>query len=105
MGYLELDKKTGATVLGPGRKPRSAKKPRVKNLCLKTRSKDDPYETWVGYGNGWTWHVLKKYQANDGQPFARWFCFVTSPMCPEGEYGDVYVLDIVLHARKGIQTY
>lgn len=62
------------------------------NPCAKTRPKDDPYEIWEG--NGWTWKVLKKWQVNDDKPFARWFCFVTSPFCPEGEMGDVYVSEI-----------
>ncbi len=64
----------------------------MKNLCLKSRPKSDPYETW--HASGWTWRVLKKWQADDSKPYARWYCFVTSPMCPDGEYGDVYVSDI-----------
>jgi len=70
----------------------------AKNLCSKSRKVSDPYEVWQG--NGWTWKVLKKWQADDNKPHARWFCFVTSPMCPEGELGDVYVADIVNHATK-----
>lgn len=70
----------------------------MKNHCLKTRDKSNPYEVWTG--NGWTWRVLKKWQADDYKPYARWFCFVTSPICPEGEYGDVYVAEIKRHARK-----
>lgn len=64
----------------------------MKNLCGKMREKDNPYETWT---NGeWTWKVLKKWQADDNKPFARWFCFVTSPFCPDGEMGDTYVSEI-----------
>ncbi len=77
------------------------KKPRVKNECAKTRPIDNPYEVWQG--GGWTWKVLKKYQVPDkekGNPYARWFCFVTSPYCPGGEYGDTYVHDIINHATK-----
>lgn len=47
--------------------------------------------------HGWTWHVLKLYQAPRKaitDQYARAFCFVTSPICPDGEYGDVYVREI-----------
>jgi len=71
----------------------------MKNLCAKTRPKDQPYEVWKN-AYGWTWNVLKKWQADDNKPFGRWFCFVTSPMCPEGEYGDVYVSEIKQNAIK-----
>lgn len=72
----------------------------MKNPCAKTRTKDNPYEVWTSYDGQWTWKVLKKWQVNDDKPYARWFCFVTSPFCPEGEYGDTYVLDIMRQARK-----
>jgi hypothetical protein len=70
-----------------------------KNLCGKTREMDEPYEVWQAQSPSgpWTWRVLKKYQAPHKEamnPLARWFCFVTSPFCPTGEYGDVYVKDI-----------
>ena len=70
----------------------------MKNLCAKTRPIDNPYETWVV--NSWTWKVLKKWQSDDNKPFGRWFCFVTSPLCPEGEYGDVYVSEIKKNAVR-----
>lgn len=76
-------------------------KPRAKNECAKTRPVANPYEVWQG--NGWTWNVLKKYQTPEKEatnPFARWFCFVTSPICPDGEYGDTYIRDITRYARK-----
>lgn len=63
----------------------------MKNLCNKVRTKDNPYEVWEG--KGWTWYVLRKYQANDDKPYAIAFCFVTSPYCPEGEFGDTYIQD------------
>lgn len=47
----------------------------------------------------WRWEVLKAYQSREEElknPFARWLCRVQSPMCPEGEEGDVYVKDIPL---------
>jgi hypothetical protein len=67
----------------------------MKNECGKMRPKDNPYEVW---SNGdWTWKVLKKYQTPEKEasnPYARWFCFVTSPFCEHGEMGDVYLNDI-----------
>jgi len=69
--------------------------PKQKNLCGKIRPKSDPYETWRA-GN-WTWQVLKKYQSSEKEaanPYARWFCNVISPLCPEGELGDVYCVEI-----------
>jgi len=63
----------------------------MKNPCGKTRPKERPYEVWKA--NGWTWLVLKKYQSNDLKEYARAFCFVTSPICPDGEYGDTYIAD------------
>jgi hypothetical protein len=67
----------------------------MKNPCGKTRPADRPYEVWEG--NGWTWNVCKKYQNPEREaanPAAAWFCFVTSPFMPSGEYGDVYVSEI-----------
>lgn len=72
-----------------------------KNLCGKTRDVNNPYEVW---SNGsWTWKVLKKYKSPESEAkdrFARWFCFVTSPMCPNGEMGDVYISEIKSVAVK-----
>jgi hypothetical protein len=72
----------------------------LKNLCAKTRPKDNPYEVWKDKSGTWEWKVLKKWQIDDDKEFARWFCFVTSPFCPEGEYGDTYVSDIKSVAKK-----
>ena len=69
-----------------------------KNLCGKTRPVSNPYETWKA--NGWMWKVLKKWQVDDAKPYARWFCMVSSPMCPDGEMGDVYVAEIKSVATK-----
>lgn len=74
-----------------------------KNAWAKTRDKGQPYAVYQN-NSGWTWRVLKAYQNREKEranPYARWFCFVTSPFCPEGEYGDTYVSDIV-HASKEI---
>ncbi|MGH2360258.1 MAG: hypothetical protein ACRDGM_06920 [bacterium] len=72
----------------------------MKNLCGKTRPKDQPYEVWRSPDGSWTWNVLKKWQADDDRPFARWFCNVVTPICPDGELGDVYVAEIKQYARK-----
>jgi hypothetical protein len=73
----------------------------MKNPYAKTRPKDNPYEVWQSLpidSGVWTWNVLKKWQIDDNKPYARWFCFVTSPIVPEGEYGDVYVSEIKSYA-------
>ena len=70
----------------------------MKNTQLKTREKSNPYEVWQA--GDWTWNVLKKWQVDDNKLYARWYCFVTSPLCPEGEYGDVYVKEIKDNAVK-----
>ena len=77
-------------------------KPRqnVRNACAKTRPVSDPYEIWQSHDGQWTWRVLKKWQVDDNKPFARWFCHVTSPFCPEGELVDTYVKDVKAYARR-----
>ena len=72
----------------------------MKNECAKTRDRKNPYEVWKSFDGTWTWNVLKKWQVDDNKPFARWFCDVESPMCPNGEMGDVYVADIKKYAVK-----
>lgn len=71
----------------------------AKNPCGKTRSVDNPYETWISFDGSWRWDVLKKYQIDDDKPYARWFCIVYTPICPYGEMGDVYVADIKRSAQ------
>lgn len=71
-----------------------------KNNWAKSRDKSNPYATFESAG--WTWRVLKAYQSAEketGNPHARVFCFVTSPYCPEGEYGDTYTRDIPGYQR------
>lgn len=70
----------------------------MKNPCAKTVKRENAYEVWSN-GN-WTWYVLKKWQVDDNKPFARWFCDVVTPMCPNGEMGDVYVSDIKTCATR-----
>ena len=72
----------------------------MKNLCGKTRDKSTPYEIWQSPDGSWEWRVLKKWQGDDAKPYARWFCFVTSPFCPQGELGDVYVAEIKSQAIR-----
>ena len=72
----------------------------AKNECGKTRPRDNPYERWVSFDGSWTWEVLKKWQADDDKPYARWFCNVITPYVPDGEMGDVYVADIKQNAHK-----
>lgn len=72
----------------------------MKNLQAKTVTKENAYEIWQSRNNQWTWYVLKKWQADDNKPFARWFCLVTSPIVPEGEMGDVYVAEIKENAIR-----
>ena len=64
----------------------------MKNTCAKTVKRENAYEVWVA--GDWTWYVLKKWQADDNKPYARWFCDVVTPICPHGEMGDVYVQEI-----------
>lgn len=72
----------------------------MKNECRKTRPESNPYEVWKN-NSGWTWKVLKKWQADDNKPFGRWFCAVSSPYT-HGSYdlGDVYVSEIKTNATK-----
>ena len=71
----------------------------MKNECAKSRPVTDPYEVWV-LGD-WEWKVLKKYQADDNKPFARWFCAVTSPYTyGSPELGDVYASEVMNSARR-----
>lgn len=70
----------------------------MKNLCAKTVTRDKAYEVWQA--GSWTWYVLKKWQADDDKEYARWFCDVVTPICPDGEMGDVYVSEIKQHATR-----
>lgn len=74
------------------------------NKCLKERKVENPYEVWKTTDGSWEWKVLKKWQADDDKPFARWFCAVSSPYTAGGfEYGDVYVSDIKENAFKVLE--
>jgi hypothetical protein len=72
-----------------------------KNLqakMVKEPYRDNAYEVWQA--GDWKWYVLKKWQADDNKPYARWFCLVESPFVPEGEMGDVYVSEIKSEAVR-----
>lgn len=72
-----------------------------KNPCGKMVKRENAYEVWQA--GSWTWYVLKKWQAPSKEatnPYARWFCDVVTPICPDGEMGDVYVKDIKDHAVR-----
>ncbi len=72
----------------------------MKNLCNKERKVGEtPYEVWKLPDGSWTWEVLKKWQADDDKPYARWFCNVITPFVPDGEMGDVYVSEIKEYAH------
>lgn len=72
-----------------------------KNMCLKERKVEDPYEVWKTADETWEWRVLKKWQVDDNKPQGIWFCAVKSPMTYDSwEYGDVYVKDIKNYAFK-----
>ena len=75
----------------------------TKNLCGKTVKVENAYEVWATADGSWKWYVLKKWQNEENEAtneYARWFCFVTSPFVPEGEYGDTYVKEIKENAFK-----
>lgn len=71
------------------------------NSQKKLRKLDNPYEIWATPFNEWEWRVLKKWQADDDKPNARWFCAVKSPFTYGGyDYGDVYASDVKEQAYK-----
>lgn len=84
----------------------SIKKTKQKNIFLKERPVNNPYEIWKTPNGEWEWRVLKKWQIDDDKPYARWFCAVKSPFTNGGyDIGDVYVKDIknvaIKEGRKG----
>ena len=80
---------------------KKAPAPKISNPWGKMRSKENPYAIYRAAG--WEWRVLKAYQnpAKElNNQFARWYCFVTTPMCPAGEYGDTYVHEVLAQGVK-----
>jgi hypothetical protein len=79
----------------------------MKNLCAKTVKRENAYEVWENVIpmfdcpiGSWRWYVLKKWQIDDNKEYARWFCDVVTPICPDGELGDTYVADIKSVAKR-----
>lgn len=73
------------------------------NACGKTVKRENAYEVWQLPDGSWTWYILKKYQSPENEaenPLARWFCDVVTPICPNGEMGDVYVSEIKRFATR-----
>ena len=69
-----------------------------KSRKFENNTVEDPYAIYTN-SHGWEWRVMKTYQHPDNErdnPYARWFCAVSSPMT-HGSYdlGDVYVSDIL----------
>jgi hypothetical protein len=71
-----------------------------KNPCSKKVTPEHAYEV---YSDGeWTYYVLKKYQTPENEAknlYARWYCMTTSPLTPQGEYGDAYVSTVLQGTR------
>jgi len=71
---------------------------RKKNPFGKSADKDNPHAIYESDHMNFKWRVIKTWKHADNEssdPYARWYCFVTSDMCPEGEYGDVYKKEIL----------
>ena len=69
------------------------------------KAKTDAYAVYEDTASGWTWYVLKMYQAPANaakNKYARAFCLVTSPFVGErGDLGDVYLSSIRGKLIKG----
>jgi hypothetical protein len=76
---------------------------KMKNLAAKTVKPEDAYEYWLTTAlaaGPWVTAVLKKWQADDDKPYARWFVKAYTPFVPEGEMGDNYVTEVKRGAVK-----
>lgn len=72
----------------------------------KGRQRDDPYMTLRSADDTWEWRLLKSWQANDGKPYARWFCSVSSPHTQGGtDLGDTYVYDVLVTGRAHVVSW
>ena len=65
----------------------------AKILCGKTRKTETP---WAIFTDGdWEWRVLKNWQKDPNQDYARWFCAVKSPhTMGSADLGDTYVAEV-----------
>lgn len=62
-------------------------------------SKMDKFGHMMTESDDCRWEVLKAYKSRKSEksdPYARWLCRVMTPMCPDGELGDVYVKDVFI---------
>ena len=72
----------------------------TKNTCAKRVTPENAYEVWQ-YGQQ-LFYVLKKYQANDEAPYARWLCATTNPYNDKLSSGsDVYAAEVM----RGIKLH
>ena len=72
-----------------------------KNLFLKVRKVDNPYEVWKSPDGTWETRVLKKWQIDDNKPYARYFTATKSPFTHGSwEYGDMYVSELKKNLTK-----
>jgi hypothetical protein len=63
----------------------------------KSRPVENPYEVWQA--GDWEWRVLKSWQNDRDQEYARAFCAVSSPYTfGSFDMGDVYWVDIFKNA-------
>lgn len=71
----------------------------------RTRKPSNPYEVYTNSA-GWEWKVLKSYQNDREQPYARAFCEVSSPFTMGGaDLGDVYWSDILTYGTLTETNY
>lgn len=51
---------------------------------------------------GWEWFLIKESDEQLKEDIANGiaFCFVQSPLCPEGEYGSEYEANILEHSQS-----
>jgi len=69
----------------------------VKNPCNKIVTPETAYEVWQSHDGQYTTFVLKKYknpEAEEKDPFARWYVCTKSAQTPHGEYGDTYAAEV-----------
>jgi len=68
----------------------------MKNLCAKTRPFENPHEVWIDRMMGIEYRIVKKFQADDNKPYARWNVWVKSPFAGNMWTGprSAYVSDV-----------
>jgi len=79
----------------------------AKNPFLKTAKQGEPYAVYRSWNGSFEWHVLKTYKMAKNEktdPYARWYVKAYSPACPNGELGDTYAADVLMHGRLAACT-